>query len=412
MGSKGVLLALLTLVAGSVQGLAQAQGRFTFEFPKVHGCSTPSNEAGSCVELARCPALQSVRDRSFLRRYICGYRRHVPLLCCPRGGPLTPPNRQSPNRQPHIRQPPIRQPPIRQPLPRQPPITQPPTQGPPTRDISYQLEGPKIANYPRFLPAGCGFTNFSTDRIVGGRESKPGAWPWMAAVYIKSGGANNAACGGALVTDRHVVTAAHCVVVGHRAISYPASSLTVRLGDHNLVRDDDPVMSVDIAVVKVERHADFVKRTFENDVAVLTLERPVTFNQFVRPVCLPYGDHFNNGNLDGYHAFVTGWGTTAFNGESSDVLREAQIKVWDEDACKKAFVKEMPISSVHLCAGDGNGRVDSCQGDSGGPLVLPDDDRYFLIGVVSSGKRCATRGYPGIYARITKFLPWLSERLQ
>lgn len=255
-------------------------------------------------------------------------------------------------------------------------------------------------------------TNVSVSRIVGGRESEPGAWPWMAAIYINSGGVNSAACGGALVTDRHVVTAAHCVVVGHRATNLPASSFTVRLGDHNLVRSDDAVSPVDVPVVKVERHADFVARTFKNDVAVLTMERPVKFNKFVRPVCLPYGDDFKTRDLNGYHAFVTGWGTTAFNGESSDVLKEAQIKIWDEESCKKAFQKEVPISSVYLCAGDGNGRQDSCQGDSGGPLVLPDDGRFFLIGVVSFGKRCATVGYPGVYTRLTEFLPWLSERLQ
>lgn len=274
------------------------------------------------------------------------------------------------------------------------------------------MEGPRIANYPRFLPSGCGQTNVSVSRIVGGRESEPGAWPWMAAIYINSGGVNSAACGGALVTPRHVVTAAHCVVVGHRATNLPASSFTVRLGDHNLVRSDDPVTPVEVPVAKVERHADFVARTFKNDVAVLTLERPVTFTKFVRPVCLPYGDDFATRDLNGYHAFVTGWGTTAFNGESSDVLKEAQIKIWDEETCKTAFKKEVPISKVYLCAGDGNGRQDSCQGDSGGPLVLPDDGRFFLIGVVSFGKRCATAGYPGVYTRLTEFLPWLSERLQ
>ncbi|XP_077485203.1 transmembrane protease serine 9-like [Amblyomma americanum] len=412
MGSAGVLLALFTLAAASIQGLVQAQGAFSFEFPDEDGCRTPFNEPGSCLELARCPALQSVRDFNFLRRYICGFSRNVPLLCCPGGGQQRPPTRQPPTRQPPTRQPPTRRPPTRQPPTRQPPTRRPPTQGPPTRDNSDLFEGPRIANYPRFLPSACGLTNVSVSRIVGGRESEPGAWPWMAAIYINSGGVNSAACGGALVTDRHVVTAAHCVVVGHRATNLPASSFTIRLGDHNLVRSDDHVMPVDVPVVKVERHADFVARTFKNDVAVLTMERPVTFNKFVRPVCLPYGDDFKTRDLNGYHAFVTGWGTTAFNGESSDVLKEAQIKIWDEDTCKKAFVKEVPISSVYLCAGDGNGRQDSCQGDSGGPLVLPDEGRFFLIGVVSFGKRCATPGYPGVYTRLTEFLPWLSERLQ
>lgn len=389
---------------------------FSFEFPEDDGCTTPRNEPGTCIELARCPDLQSVRDYNFLRRYICGFSRNVPLLCCPSRQTQRPPTQRPPTQRPPTQRPPTQRPPTQRPPTRRPPTQRPPTrrpvtQSPPNEDISNE-EGPRIGNYPRFLPAACGQTNVSVSRIVGGRESEPGAWPWMAAIYINSGGVNSAACGGALVTPRHVVTAAHCVVVGHRATNLPPSVFTIRLGDHNLVRSDDNVSPVDIPVVKVERHADFVPRTFKNDVAVLTMERPATFNKFVRPVCLPYGDDFASRDLNGYHAFVTGWGTTAFNGESSDVLKEAQIKIWDEPECKSAFQKEVPISDVYLCAGDGNGRQDSCQGDSGGPLVLPDNGRFFLVGVVSFGKRCATPGYPGVYTRITKFLPWLSERLQ
>ncbi|XP_064463745.1 proclotting enzyme-like [Ornithodoros turicata] len=387
-----VLLAGLCLVHGRELHKRQS---FSFEFPDDSDCRTPHDEPGSCILLSECPTLQSVRDYTFLRRYICGFSRNNPLLCCPKVQRQPDPTTRRPTRR------------TRRPTTR--PAPQPPRPQPPSENIE---EGPRIAGYPTFLPANCGKSNVTGGRIVGGRESDPGSWPWMTAIYINTGGVNSAACGGALVTPRHVVTAAHCVVVGHRASNLPPSVFTARLGDHNLVRSDDNAQAFDVRVVGVERHADFEPRTFKNDIAVLTLEKPVTFNKFVRPVCLPFGDDFGGRDLTGYHGFVTGWGTTAFNGEGSDVLKEAQIRIWDEPKCKTAFKKEVPISDVYLCAGDGEGRKDSCQGDSGGPFVLPDNGRFYLIGVVSFGKRCASVGYPGVYTRVTKFMPWILERIQ
>lgn len=393
------LLAGLCLVLGRELSKRQA---FAFEFPEEDNCRTPNNEPGTCSDLSQCPALQRVRDYNFLRRSICGFSRNKPLLCCPL--------RANRPQQP----PPTRRPAVTRGTPEPP---RRPTRRPAFQTTSSPItgsveDGPRIAGYPRFLPQNCGKSNVSVSRIVGGKESELGAWPWMAAVYINTGGVNSAACGGALVTSRHVITAAHCVVVGHRASNLPPSVFIVRLGDHNLVRSDDGAQPIDVRVTDVVRHADFEPRTFKNDIAVLTLERDVPFNRFIRPVCLPFGDDFFSRDLTGYHGFVTGWGTTEFNGNESDVLKEAQIRIWDEPSCKKAFEKEVPISEVYLCAGDGQGRQDSCQGDSGGPIVLPDNGRFYLIGVVSFGKRCATPGYPGVYTRITRYMPWVLERIQ
>ncbi|XP_064463757.1 proclotting enzyme-like [Ornithodoros turicata] len=389
-----ILLAGLCLVHGR-----ELHKRQSFEFPDDNDsdCSTPQNEPGSCILLSECPALQSVRDYTSLQRSICGFSQNNALLCCPKVQPEPDPTTPSPVPTRRTRRPTAKKTP------------QSPRLQPPVANIE---EGPRIAGYPGFLPANCGKSNVTGGRIVGGRESVPGSWPWMVAIYIKSGDVNSAACGGALVTSRHIVTAAHCVVAGRRTRNLPPSVFTARLGDHNLVRSDDNAQPVDVQVIGVERHADYEPRTFKNDIAVLTLEKPVTFNKFVRPVCLPFGDDLGSRNLTGYHGFVAGWGDTAFNGDYSDVLREAQIRIWDEPKCKEAFKKEVPISDVYLCAGDGEGRKDACRGDSGGPFVLPNKGRFYLIGVVSFGKRCATVGYPGVYTRVTKFMPWILERIQ
>ncbi|XP_064479917.1 proclotting enzyme-like isoform X2 [Ornithodoros turicata] len=387
-----VLLAVIWLVHGK-----ELHKRNSFEFEDDNGCRTPRNESGSCIPSSECPILNGVQDVNFLRRYICGFSRNKPLLCCPKVQRQPDPTarRTVPTRRSRRR-------PVR-------PKPQPPSPQPPREKAE---EGPRIAGYPSFLPANCGKSNITGERVVGGREADPGSWPWMAAIYINTGDINSAECGGSLVTPRHIVTAAHCVVQGYRAIDLPPSLFTARLGDHNLVRSDDIAQPVDVRVVGIQRHADFEPLTFKNDIAILTLEKPVTFNEFIRPICLPFGDDLGSRDFSGYHGFVTGWGTTSFNGKSSDVLKEAQVPIWEEPKCKEAFRNDVPISDVYLCAGDGKGLKDSCSGDSGGPYVLPLKGRFYLMGVVSFGKRCATVGYPGVYTRVTKFMPWIIERIR
>ncbi|KAH6946641.1 hypothetical protein HPB50_014286 [Hyalomma asiaticum] len=235
---------------------------------------------------------------------------------------------------------------------------------------SYDLvERPRIDNYPRFLSAERGVPIVKAISTKAWNQNQvPGTW------------------------------------------SLRAPSFTVRLGDQNLL-NDGAVSAIDVPVSKVVRHAEFLTRTLRNDVAVLTMEHPVTFNEIVKPVCLPHGDDFNSRDLNGSYAFLTGWATVKSNGNTRHVLKQAQIKMWYEDSCNKVFRLEASTPSVHLCAGD-NRHQATCPGISGGVLVLPENGRYFLIGVVSTGIRCATGDYPSLYTRVTEFMPWLSERLQ
>ena len=115
----------------------------------------------------------------------------------------------------------------------------------------------------------------------------------------------------------------------------------------------------------------------------------------------------------GRSGFITGWGRQAFNGKSSDVLREADVEIKSNEECGQAFDKVVSITEQYLCAGSVGSTKDSCQGDSGGPLMQidPKNKRYYLTGVVSFGRRCATPGFPGVYARVSYFLDWITQNL-
>lgn len=353
--------------------------------PRQTDCRTPDGQEGFCIMASLCRPL-ALLSSSEQRRYVCGYRGPLAKLCCV-------PEQESGERADNS--------------------TGVASRGAGSGGAAIApapSPEPLPEGYPNTLPAGCGLSSVSDSRVVGGRVADVGAWPWMAAIYLKTEAQPKVGCGGALVTDRHVLTAAHCVSVGARARQLPARVLTVRVGDHDLNSSDDNTTPMDVEVADVIRHPRYDRRTYANDIALLVLRKPVTWGRYVMPVCLPYGPLSSN-TLEGHNAFIVGWGATQFNGAGSSVLRQAQIPVWAEAECKKSYAQHLPISKAQLCAGDAGAEMDSCQGDSGGPLLLPHEGRYYVVGIVSSGKDCATPNFPGIYTRVSSYLDWLRDQL-
>ena len=119
-------------------------------------------------------------------------------------------------------------------------------------------------------------------RVVGGVPAKLHAHPWIAALGYTSGpgGEVEHLCGGALVTARHVVTAAHCI---------REDLATVLLGELNMEQDkaEDGAEPVSVRVANVTKHPSYNSRNYNNDIAVITLESEVTFSEGIRPICLP-----------------------------------------------------------------------------------------------------------------------------
>ncbi|KAH7952170.1 hypothetical protein HPB52_019678 [Rhipicephalus sanguineus] len=260
--------------------------------------------------------------------------------------------------------------------------------------------------------AHCGVASSALVRIVGGRESQLGAWPWIALLFIDvhGNGVRSPLCGGALVTPRHVLTAAHCTFSGNRSLTPDA--FVARLGEHDYLSSDDGANPVDEPVVRIDRHAQFNPRTYLNDVAVLTLRRPVPLNKDIALICLPYGS-MRDDQYQNRSANIAGWGELYYGGPSSATLQDTRIPIQSLDTCKESFKRtSITFTDHYLCAGSLKGDKDACRGDSGGPLMLLDDQqRFTIIGITSFGRRCAEPGYPGVYTRVAKYLDWIQQRL-
>jgi secreted trypsin-like serine protease len=284
-------------------------------------------------------------------------------------------------------------------------ITQPPSEEPTTKNAgTSHLLTPE---------EGCGFSNVTHPKVVGGTPAKLGGWPWMALVgYRNDFGDVSFKCGGTLISSRHVLTAAHCI----RKDLY-----SIRIGEHDLSTDAE-TQHIDIVVSKIITHPNYDKKDGHSDLAILVLEEPVTAYGFtIRPICLPIDDPARTRNFEGTMPFVAGWGRTQEGGKSANVLQEVQLPVLRNSDCQTRYKKQNRLISAKqfdnaiLCAGVLTGGMDSCQGDSGGPLMAPirvgKQFLYYQIGVVSYGIGCARADVPGVYTRVSHFVDWIKEQV-
>jgi len=235
-------------------------------------------------------------------------------------------------------------------------------------------------------------------RVVNGWPADEGEWPWIAALL------NNGRqfCGGSLITDRHILTAAHCVA--HMSKN-DVANLKVRLGDH-LIKTTGETELFESKAARVVRHKDFTQQTLHKDVAIISLKTPVPADlPNVRSVCLAEGSE----DYAGQTGTVVGWGSIKEQGPQPDELREVTVNIWDNKECKDTYGNAAPggIMDHMLCAGQ-KGK-DSCSGDSGGPMQIGSGPSWTQIGIVSWGIGCGKSHYPGVYTRVTAVRDWIDK---
>ncbi|GLV41138.1 Stubble [Carabus blaptoides fortunei] len=244
-------------------------------------------------------------------------------------------------------------------------------------------------------------------RIVGGRNAPFGRWPWQVSVRRTSffGFSSTHRCGGAVLNENWIATAGHCVD------DLLTSQIRIRVGEYDFSSVQEELPYVERGVAKKLVHPKYNFFTYEYDLALVKLDKPLEFAPHISPICLPASDDL----LIGENATVTGWGRLSEKGTLPSVLQEVSVPIVSNDRCKNMFLRAGRhefIPEIFLCAGHENGGQDSCQGDSGGPLqVRGKDGRYFLAGIISWGIGCAEANLPGVCTRVSKFVPWILKNV-
>merc|ERR1712106_162912 len=244
----------------------------------------------------------------------------------------------------------------------------------------------------------------SSGRIVGGKEVSP-KYKLPYQVMFQAG---PFMCGGTIINKRSVITAAHCLYEGQTLMQPSTHSLLVMIGEHSICDGANEGGKV-IKVEKVHVRSDYGTPRSANDFAILKLAEDIQFTANIKPACLPEKE---KKDYSGLWAVVSGWGGTVGYNPGAQVQQPRQCEL------KETSVKILK-SSNELCTkttdGDSKTRMcafakgtDSCQGDSGGPMTVVENGKYALVGVVSYGAGCAS-SYPGVYARVQNYLPWIKQ---
>jgi secreted trypsin-like serine protease len=233
--------------------------------------------------------------------------------------------------------------------------------------------------------------------VIGGSEASPGEWPWQA--QINRLGSHW--CGGSLLADRWIVTAAHCVE------GQSARSFQVNLGVHKRSRPNANVQSRSVSSIRI--HPSYNASTGDNDVALMELSSAVTFTSFVQPIALSQAAAPVGGS-----AFVTGFGNFVSGSGASDTLKEAMLPIKATATCN---APESPlgrdVTATMVCAGYLTGEDGGCHGDSGGPLVMPSSsfsNGWELVGVVSWGVGFYCNSYT-VFSRVSALASWITGEI-
>ncbi|XP_017072055.2 brachyurin [Drosophila eugracilis] len=234
-------------------------------------------------------------------------------------------------------------------------------------------------------------------RISGGKLAEANQFPYQVGLSIEEPNDLFSWCGASLISERYLLTAAHCVEKAV-AITYYLGGV-LRLAPRQLIRMTKP---------EVHLHPDFDCQTLDNDIALLRLPEDAIICDSIRPIRLP-GISSRSVSYDYVLAVASGWGR--MNDEStaiSDTLRYVARFVESNEDCIYCYTN---IKYSNICM-DTTGGQSTCTGDSGGPLIYndPTQNTDVLIGITSYGKKSGcTKGFPSVFTRVTSYLDWIGE---
>lgn len=225
-------------------------------------------------------------------------------------------------------------------------------------------------------------------RITGGENTTIGDYPYTVSIRI----ANYHYCGGSIISNRVIVTAAHCVYPTIPANLHSVQYATSVIGGTKNV----------IPAERTLRNENYNTTNYNNDVGLLFLTSEIVFNAGANLISLA-----SQAPARGVSAVITGWGFLSETGPLASRLQKAIVQIIDRSDCQQMYKGINKITLSMICAGVENGGIDACKWDSGGPLAVSGQ----LVGIISNGYRCGDPNYPGVYTNVAALKSWIEENM-
>ncbi|CAH1405897.1 unnamed protein product [Nezara viridula] len=321
-------------------------------------CKTLDGSRGTCTQRSQCLTIEDIMR---VRSVICSFKGFELIICCP------------------------------------PKVT------------ARVIQGNKVEQYCTQLNHR--YQNIQeVNKVLGGRESAPRTHTYMVLIGYKT--TKEWRCGGTLITESYVLSAAHC---SHPYELGPAR--WARLGELDISSSSDDAKPVDRTIDKRIPYPSYKASQPYHDIALFKLDSAVVFSTYIYPICL-----HTNRDITSKIATAMGWGRTSGRGSTSKKLLEVNIDVYNDTECMRfmhsgwvriLFRWDSDADQI-ICAGLPDGSKDTCEGDSGGPLAVLDPGKRIRtqIGITSFGKQCGNKDYPdspGVYTRVSNYISWIEE---
>ncbi|XP_055595735.1 CLIP domain-containing serine protease B15-like [Uranotaenia lowii] len=251
------------------------------------------------------------------------------------------------------------------------------------------------------------------DKIVGGEFSTIRHYPWMALIFDND--SQIPWCGGSLINQKHVLSAAHCFPQEYSASE---QRYVVRISEWDWTRKQNCTKDgticrqiLNIDQIFIHPFYNYTDNYSKNDIAVLRLSGHVDPFNYIKPICLPSQERFKTLKFDELSLEVAGWGGTE-DYRYSRKLMKVKLPGKSLDQCRSLYKTQTSLDSSQLCVGGEQGK-DSCVFDSGGPLMYQDGEHWVQLGLVSFGPaECGKKGYPSIYTNVFYHLNWIVDVVQ